>query len=1038
MTTYLTFSLLVYIYSALVIMKIRQLRFKNINSFYGEHDPINFTNEPLGSAGLFMICGPTGAGKSTLLDVITLALFNEIPRVGKISKQEIENQGLLINTKAAAEKGTEAYAEVEYEVEKTIYRSRWSIKKNRNNNWNDYEMEVAVLPEGRIIESKKSNVPTVNKNIIKLEYQQFVQSIVLAQGSFAKFLQASRNDRATLLENITGMHSYREIGRASFAKANQAKATLQTKEAEMKGVVILSLEEEAALTTEYERLKAEINQLEAQLHYWNDEISIVQKIVDHEKQLENIRLAIEHNRQKLAEFVDKDVKIQQHESVIEFVQPLTILDQKSSQLTKIEQSIHSYQQQINAFDAQCQSLLSSASSLTKAPITASIFEETLASFTNKVLALQQVLTQATDQKLQKQSFIDNEIRRSTLPLAKRLGLLKTAQESIAVLSTEASRIAQILQAKPQNFNADQALEALLSKQSTLEQLGKRLEEQQKVTAIGIQKKKESEQIETALLALSQPIINLQNEIEQLQKNVELKRKQRDEDITKQTIKSFSVTLEKGKPCPLCGSTEHPVSEGLEHFVSSLQELTRQLQQDEQLLKTKNDSLTKSIQEQIAQQERRNAYQRELAQLREDLKGHKNEINVLKHKLNLPEEVITDSFIQAELALLQTEKQRIDEWRQAHESNEFINRTQVFYQEILQLDTIISRHQQELKELYNGTDIQVDSDRLKHAWHQCLTERKNAQKLLQDFEQEHKQLEQFLVDNRQQLLTALAHHHVASIEEARSRLLTQESYQSLVQEKQRLTTQRDSLATQCQDLQFQVEQLTSSRKEPSCTLEQLLHEKATCSQKRDEVIRAESEKRTILSTNAANKKRFEAIEAEVSALRSESYKWELLQKYIGDANGHKFNNFAQSLTLANLIALANKQLKTLSERYVLSKSQDDHQQLYILDTYQGNTIRSVSTLSGGETFTLSLALALGLSEMASHNVRIDSLFIDEGFGTLDEETLDIAIYALEKLQNESSKTVGVISHRSEMKERIPVQIQIDKGIEGCSSIAIVCK
>src|SRR5690606_1305380 len=122
------------------------------------------------STGLFMICGPTGAGKSTLLDVITLALFNEVPRVGKISKQEIERQGLIINLKAYAEPKTEVYAEVEYEVGNICYRSRWSINKNRNNNWNEYEMEVSQLPEGILLESKKSEVPKKNIEIIKLNY----------------------------------------------------------------------------------------------------------------------------------------------------------------------------------------------------------------------------------------------------------------------------------------------------------------------------------------------------------------------------------------------------------------------------------------------------------------------------------------------------------------------------------------------------------------------------------------------------------------------------------------------------------------------------------------------------------------------------------------------------------------------------------------------------------------------------------------------------------------------------------------------------
>ncbi len=172
------------------------------------------------------------------------------------------------------------------------------------------------------------------------------------------------------------------------------------------------------------------------------------------------------------------------------------------------------------------------------------------------------------------------------------------------------------------------------------------------------------------------------------------------------------------------------------------------------------------------------------------------------------------------------------------------------------------------------------------------------------------------------------------------------------------------------------------------------------------------------------------------MRKERAKWDLLKEYIGDSTGNKFSNFSQSLTLNNLIGLANLRLRTLSDRYVLDKPRGESDSLFVLDTYQGNTARAVATLSGGETFTISLALALALSDLASRNVRIESLFIDEGFGTLDPESLETALTTLEQLQVDSQKIVGVISHRHEMKERIPVQIQVEKGIDGTSRVKLL--
>ena len=160
----------------------------------------------------------------------------------------------------------------------------------------------------------------------------------------------------------------------------------------------------------------------------------------------------------------------------------------------------------------------------------------------------------------------------------------------------------------------------------------------------------------------------------------------------------------------------------------------------------------------------------------------------------------------------------------------------------------------------------------------------------------------------------------------------------------------------------------------------------------------------------------------------------MNKIIGDATGNKFANFAQGLTLQNLLVFTNKRLLKLSDRYLLDQPGDDGS-LRVIDQYQGNIQRAVSTLSGGETFLISLALALSLSDMASRNVALESLFIDEGFGTLDQDTLDVALSTLEKLQSDSQKTVGVISHVEALKERISVQIKLSKNAQGYSKILI---
>ena len=123
-------------------------------------------------------------------------------------------------------------------------------------------------------------------------------------------------------------------------------------------------------------------------------------------------------------------------------------------------------------------------------------------------------------------------------------------------------------------------------------------------------------------------------------------------------------------------------------------------------------------------------------------------------------------------------------------------------------------------------------------------------------------------------------------------------------------------------------------------------------------------------------------------------------------------------------LANRQLDRLHGRYLLQRKQSEALELQVLDTWQGDNVRDTKTLSGGEGFLVSLALALALSDLVSHKTSIESLFLDEGFGTLDSETLDTALNALDQL-NASGKMIGVISHIEAMKERIPVQIKVQK-------------
>jgi exonuclease SbcC len=167
------------------------------------------------------------------------------------------------------------------------------------------------------------------------------------------------------------------------------------------------------------------------------------------------------------------------------------------------------------------------------------------------------------------------------------------------------------------------------------------------------------------------------------------------------------------------------------------------------------------------------------------------------------------------------------------------------------------------------------------------------------------------------------------------------------------------------------------------------------------------------------------------------KWEQLFALLGGSKA-AFNTYVQRLTLTNLIAFANVHLYKLNKRYSLKMKEDfkDNEELVfeLVDHYQSDQQRLVDTSSGGEKFLISLSLALGLSDLASHNVEIQSLFIDEGFGTLDNNTLETVVSTLETLQAHG-KMIGIISHVENLKERIPVQVKVLKKRNGQSIIEV---
>lgn len=217
-----------------------------------------------------------------------------------------------------------------------------------------------------------------------------------------------------------------------------------------------------------------------------------------------------------------------------------------------------------------------------------------------------------------------------------------------------------------------------------------------------------------------------------------------------------------------------------------------------------------------------------------------------------------------------------------------------------------------------------------------------------------------------------------------------------------------------------------------TLEQVAEESALLARQLSELQQGLGALQQRLQHHLEQQQRHQARFQEIEKQRQETARWERLHLLIGSSDGKKFRNFAQGLTFELMVAHANRQLEKMSDRYILVRDEKEPLELNVIDNYQAGEIRSTKNLSGGESFIASLALSLGLSSMASRNVRVDSLFLDEGFGTLDEDALETALATLSGLQQDG-KLIGIISHVPALKERISTQIIVETGSGGCSRL-----
>lgn len=986
-------------------MKILAIRGRNLASLEGDFE-IDFTVEPLLSAGIFAISGPTGAGKSTLLDTMCLALFARTPRTDQakennVKLQDVSNEQLSqSDPRFLLRRGTSSgFAEVDFmALNGHRYRTRWSVARARdkeNGRLQNPRLALYNLDKEEEEQGTRSDLQARIIDLIGLTFEQFTRSVLLAQNDFSTFLKAEQGEKASLLEKLTGTELYSAISRQIFERNARAKEAFDLIQTRIQGIELLTDEEENDLRTRLAGTEKELQRVEKA----KAEQQALQEAVRSIEQ----QITIRQRQQK--EAADK---------LVHATELLTVARHE------YEKGVEEQQQSEARFKSLQQEILQAR----KLDI--------------------QLDTAIRDLSHSEQQLKNVMLRKEEAEKKYQAAVLRRRQgaEEIARLTAwrerykKKERIAEQLSALLLHLDAASAtrsgMEAAVRSIETLRQemaaLNKQLSDLQQTSANKQQALKRAEadyrNLEEELKAVDAPALD---------KQIEKLRQEREQLLIEQArleasgnIKDLRGRLQDGQPCPVCGSTHHPFANQVP--VAPVSALTLQLQD----LSNKKETYV--------------AHTRHLTRLQQQL-------------LQLHKELADSEAACKEMA----GKQQLAASRQEREEAIVKEQSTLLTQSLSAADLLFGNSEWQKAWLQNPETFRKTLTDFARQWHE------NTEKLHQLERQESAQkaecesLASFLPSLEKQAEESGQLHEknraaFSSLQAERKKLLNGRSADSVEQEyirrmeelKERLKklsatqTEQSGIADQTRGI---ADQIAKDLTEASADL---LRRKAALDkwtadyldssggEPLEVILSRYTQEKTELAfrlrTQTENKAKVSGLQEELNVRRTESERWAKLNELAGSADGAKFRRIAQGYTLDILLNYANVQLRELTRRYRLERVPETLA-LQVIDRDMCDEVRTVHSLSGGESFLVSLALALGLSSLSSNRMRVESLFIDEGFGSLDAETLRVAMDALESLRTQGRK-IGVISHVQEMTERIPVRICVNRAGNGRSFFEVL--
>ena len=1123
-------------------MKFIKLEILNLASLDSEQ-VIDFEKGALGESTIFSIVGPTGSGKSTILDAICLALYNRAPRYPRKKgdkKQKIEIFGSPdedekyrlaptdpINILSRGKK--QGYSKLTFLANNgTVYRAEWNVSKKRTS----YEANTALYKISDSDGQYTDPHDAWNKlpEIIGLDYEQFLRTVLIAQGSFASFLSSSDDERYTLLEKLIGCEElYTSIALKIKEKkdaAEKAYNEIDTLLKDWKNSIIpenelSELEERIAALEEAEKkAKEALDSVKSALAWYEAEEKFAINIDRFSKVSEEVL-----RQQK--EIEPEADRLALHDAALD---ALTLYKEIQDCTNNIERLKSSLTQQEKTEREKAEEIGTENKILEELQLKA-------ADASNELTRQQPHIAKAHEIKTQLGELCKNEKEKTTAKtnaekafkdaddaVTKNGQAIKTASNELEKAKSAYNDLIAEIEKKKGSLKekADAALKKWKDESNKLNGKDRSLLQKARDdaknrqtdlnNAIRIQgdlqnklnQKKESEAKQQELTSRNQEIDELLGkfDIESLSQDVETLTKCHTL-MTSENWEQHRLSLKDGEPCPLCGSRKHFYHSAAD-VKPVINELAKRLKEKNSELETKRTEKQNLYNEKYSNDGSLKTLKNSLDKLSEDIARLREEWKPIHVRYAAwPEDADSLKAMESDIedTAQKAEKELNDYNKLDTEVNGLMKKKDKALEEQTEYERTSNSLKQAADEKKTEADTTLKTEQAKtENLKQQATEKKAAfEKAQQDLESIVKEIADKKIalktetgdddpDTLEEKLNTAKTEAQQKVDDKKDRInaLTAERREikgAIVQNKQNkeqeiqkqkektdalnswikeynkqneqklsdeIIAQLYSATDNWEDIRRRSAEINKKHTEAKTTLENekkaqaehqetkpdkdketLLHEKEELEKRSDEELvnaklRKKSHDDAIARIGSKNEERI--------AAETNKREWTEITEAIG-SDGKTLRKIAQCYTLRFLVEHANAEIRKFNSRYELQQVKNSLG-LRVIDHDRADDVRDTTSLSGGETFIVSLGLALGLSSLSSKNISFGNLFIDEGFGTLDPDTLATVIDSLAMLQTSQGKKVGVISHTDTMSERITTQIRIIKnGHSGSSHIEI---